>query len=290
MAAILALGASLLWGTADFSGGVASRRTSSLAVLLVATPVGLAGLVVGALVQGGHPTLGALGWGALAGLTGGAGVLAFYRGLATGSMSVVAPVSATVGAVVPVVAGLAIGNRPGAIALLGIGLCLVAIAMLGAGGGAGAAGPGAGRRAFALAVASGVGFGLFLVLLKPVDPGSGLWPLVTSTVASWLVVGAAALASGLARPVVADGAAPAHRVRASVTWLPAVAGLLNAASEVLYLRALQHGLLVSVAILASLYPAVTVLLARVLLAERLHRLQQLAVVVAVAGVVLVALP
>ncbi|MGH9061244.1 MAG: EamA family transporter, partial [Acidimicrobiales bacterium] len=144
--------------------------------------------------------------------------------------------------------------------------------------------------AFALAVASGVGFGLFLVLLKPVGPGSGLWPLVTSTVASWMVVGAAALASDLARPVVVDGAAPAHRVRASVTWLPAVAGLLNAASEVLYLRALQHGLLVSVAILASLYPAVTVLLARVLLAERLHRLQQLAVVVAVAGVVLVALP
>lgn len=289
-ASILALGAALLWGTSDFVGGVGARRASTLAALLVETPISFAGVAIGALVVGGRPALASLGWGALAGLAAGFGVLAFYRALATGSMSVVAPVSALTGAAVPVLVGLGIGEHPGAAALLGVALCVVAVALVCLEGPV----PRQGGLAWVstptlLAISAGVGFGLFFVLLRPVSPPSGLWPLVSSKLVSLLVVAGFAATGRAARPApeATSTARPAPAVKRS-PWilLAAGAGCLDAAANILYLRALQHGLLVSVAVLSSLYPAVTVLLARSLLSEHLRRVQQLGLALAIAGVLL----
>lgn len=280
MIAFLALASALLYGGSDFLGGLASRRAAALPVLLVSTPAGLLGLAVAAAVVPGHPALAALGWGALAGLAGGSGVVAFYQALASGAMTVVAPTSALVAAAVPVGVGLALGERPGAAVLAGVALCVGAAALVGwEPAGHGAPLPRRRRRrALALAVAAGAGFGLFLVFLRPVAPADGLWPLVGARAVAWAVVGLAAGTTGQLRLPGTGGA------RLSVA-----AGALDAAANISYLLAVQHGSLVVVAVLSSLYPAVTVVLAGALLGERLRGLQKLGLAVALAGVLLVGL-
>lgn len=293
----------MLWGTSDFVGGVGARRASAMVALLVETPIALAGVAIAAFVVGGRPTLASLGWGALAGLAAGLGVLAFYRALATGSMSVVAPVSALMGAAVPVLVGLGIGEHPGAVGLAGVVLCVAAVALVCL------EGPVPRQEGLAtistptlLAIGAGVGFGLFFVLLRPVGPASGLWPLVSSKVVSLAVVAAvasvgraatqAAEVTGAGRPAAwaaGAGGPAAGDNRPPWILLAAAAGCLDAAANVLYLQALRHGLLVSVAVLSSLYPAVTVLLARSLLAEHLRRVQRLGLALAITGVLLTTL-
>jgi drug/metabolite transporter (DMT)-like permease len=283
MVTILGLASALAYGFADFLGGAASRRMSVLTVVLLAVPAGLALLVVAAVITGGSPTVHGTVWGIASGLAGSTGLLTFYRALAKGPMSVVAPVSALAAAVLPVTAGTLRGERLDATVLAGVVLCLVAIGLVSME----AASPEAGavtRRRLTdsgplMAGVSGAAFGVFFILLKEAGDGSGLWPLVAArtgglwvTLITWLVVGRRG---------------PASLSRASTMILVLLSGALDAGANILYFLAAQKGLLSLAAVLTSLYPAVTVLLARAVYSERLRTVQRAGLVVALAGVSLV---
>jgi drug/metabolite transporter (DMT)-like permease len=269
-----ALSSAIVFGTGDFCGGAASRRGGPLRVLLVSLPTGLALLLVLALLGGGsHPA--ALGWGAASGLVGGAGLLVFYRALAEGPMSVVAPVSGLMAAVVPAAVGVASGDRLSFAAFAGIALCLVAICFVSMEKDTGAV-----RRASGavMAVLAGTSFGVFFVLIQQGDDGT-LWPLVASKSVGLLVV---ATAAAVARQ------GPASLLRDRVTLgVAALAGTLDVLGNVLYVLAVRAGMLSVAGVLSSLYPASTVLLARLVYGERLRPIQRVGLVVAVAGVGLV---
>jgi drug/metabolite transporter (DMT)-like permease len=270
---LFGLGAALVYGAADFAGGLAARRTPALAVVVLSQ---IAALVVLAAVL---PLLGTpvppvrdLGTGAVAGIAGGAGVTFLYRGLAAGRMGVVAPVTAVGAACLPVFVGLLLGERPGPLALVGVAVALVAVVAVSAEPSGGTAG----RRGLGDAVIAGAGFGIFFILLARVGEAAGLWPLLTART-SILVVGAAALVTRT----------PLRAPPGQLLTI-ALAGVGDMAANVLYLFAAQTGLLSLAAVLTSLYPAATVLLARILLGERLARLQIAGVLLAITGAALIA--
>jgi len=224
------------------------------------------------------PTAADLAWGAAGGVAGGAGVTLFYRALATGVMSVVAPVTAVTGAVVPVVAGLLLGERPGALVLVGIAIAIVAVALLAREAPGARERPTTGTgRAFALALGAGLGFGAFFVLLDRTGDDAGLWPLVASRSVTFAL--AVAVAAITARAVVP---------RNNALVLAMATGVLDMAANVLFLIANREGLLAVVAVITSLYPASTIALAQVFLGERLARHQVIGVGLAALAVVLIA--
>jgi drug/metabolite transporter (DMT)-like permease len=320
MVTLLGLGSALVYGFADFLGGSASRRASALPVLMVSVPVGLMVLSVIAIVTGGPPTPAGLAWGFGSGLAGGAGLITFYRALASGPMSVVAPVSALAAAVLPVVVGTLRGERLAPSVLAGVLFCLVAIALVSledkpvAAPETGSVKPG---WRFAdsgpvMAALSGSAFGVFFVMLREAGHGSGFWPLVASRGAGLLVILATVLVVRLrsggrlpSRPEVlrsetpdartpgpggppVDGGVSGGAVVAGTTLVLALAsGFLDGFANLLYFLAARAGMLSLAAVLASLYPAVTVLLARVVYSERLRVVQRLGLAVAVAGIALV---
>jgi drug/metabolite transporter (DMT)-like permease len=276
MAALLALSAAVAYGVGDFLGGVAARRVPATAVVLWSHVVGLVMLGLMAPLLGGAPGGGALAIGALGGLFGGTGVALFYRGLAVGSMSVVAPIAALLSAAVPVVAGLGAGERPAPAALVGIALGLGAVVLISRE--RTTAGPQPVHwQAVALAVAAGFGFGLFFIAIDQAPDGAGIWPLVGARAASVSLFAAL----GMARVTSA-------RFPRGVTGAAVGCGVLDAAANVFYLLALEHGLLSVVSVLTALYPAGTVLLARQVLGEHLSRVQQTGLVVAAMAAVLIA--
>lgn len=308
MAIVLGLAAAVVYGAADFAGGLATRRTPALTVVVLSQLMGLVVLVVALpFVASGPPLAGDLVRGGLAGIGGGTGVALLYRGLAVGRMSVVAPITAVGAAALPVAWGLVSGERPGVGALVGVLVALVAVVLVSAASpaaagdvavvapspeasatGAGdvaAAGPGVGvavRAGTALgpgileAGLAGLAFGVFFILLDGTSADAGLWPLLGART-SILVAGAAAAVSRTSlRP------APGQLPRI------ALAGLLDMGGNVLYVLAAQQGLLSLVAVLVSLYPASTVLLARVVLGERLAGLQRVGLALAAAGIALIA--
>ena len=278
MVVVLALSSALVYGAADFCGGLATRRAPALAVVALSQLAGLVALLLLLPLLGGAPTPGDVAWGAVAGLAGGVGLAVFYRALADGVMSVVAPVTAVCAAAVPVLAGLAFRERLSPPAVLGIVLALVAIALVAAEGtrpslrAARQAGVGA-------ALVAGAAFGLFFVLLDQPSDGSGLWPLVPARAASLLFVLALAGATR-SRPRLAAGALP----------LVVLTGALDMAANALFLLATREGLLAVAGVLTSLYPVSTVLLAQLVLHERLHRSQAFGLLTALAAVALIALP
>lgn len=273
MSALLALLASALWGTADFLGGALTRRLPLVAVLLVSQACGGAVLLVvlAARVDPTGPGM-FLGWGLAAGLAGVGALACFYRALADGQMSVVAPISAT-GVAVPVVVSLVAGERPGAMTLGGIALAVagvVAAAGLELGRGAG------GRRSITLALLAACGFGSVLIFLARGSETSSLLTLVTARSAAVIVLGAACVATRTSARI------------ARRDWLPvAVVGLLDTAALALYGLASRSALVAVVAVLASLYPVATVALARVVHRERLRPSQLCGVAAALAGVLLI---
>lgn len=274
MAAVLALCAAGLYGTSDFCGGLASRGTDVVRVMLVSTPVGLLALLLLAMWTE-LPDGEALLVGAAAGAFATVGALLLYRALAAGPMNVVAPASAAIAAALPVVAGLIVGERPGILALLGVGLALAAIVAVST-----TSGPGSGAPVWAgllLAVGAGCGFGLFFLLLFPIR-ADGLWPLVASRCSMVLIVG-----------VVAVGTRRLTPPPRSVWPLGVGMGLAEVSAHLLYLQALDGGLLALVAVLTSLYPVSTVLLARVVLHERFGAGQLGGLVLAVGAATLIAL-
>jgi len=274
VAVALALAAAAVFGAGDFLGGFAARRLTLLSVVVISQAVGLAGMSCLAVAVGGNASGADLVAGAVAGLTGGAGVAMLYRGLAIGTMALVAPVTGIVAALVPVATGLGIGERPGLLQLVGIAVAIAAVAMLSA------AKPLVGvrlqRTALLLAVGSGIGFGLFYIALSRASSSAGMWPLVAARGAS---VSAFVLIS-----------AAAHRLprMTRATAAPvAVAGVFDVAANALFLLAVHRGLLSVVAVLVSLYPAATVACSLVFLGERLRLIQAAGVVVALAAVVLI---
>ncbi|WP_067793513.1 EamA family transporter [Actinomadura formosensis] len=285
MVTVLALGAALAYGTADFLGGAVARKSTALKALTWCVPVGLAVVLVAALLGGGNAAPGPMAWGLLGGMTGGAGLIAFYRALARGPMSVVAPVSALAAAVLPVAVGIARGERLNASVLAGVLLCLVAIGLVSmeAGDGGKAA---SGRRPVdsgpLMAGVSGACFGVFFVLLKAAGNGAGLWPVVGARVGTLFIVAVALLF------MVARGRDLGPRMSGrALIGLALLSGGLDAGANVLYFLAVHGGMLSLAAVLTSLYPAITVLLARVAYSERLRVIQRVGMAVAVAGVALV---
>jgi drug/metabolite transporter (DMT)-like permease len=272
---VLALASAMVFGAGDFCGGAASRRGDSLRVLQFSLPAGLAALLLVAVPLDAPVRASALGWGAASGVAGGGALVVFYRALAIGPMSVVAPVSGLVAALVPAVVGVVRGDRLSAAALAGMVLCLVAICFVsmerGEGGLGGARGP-------MLAALSGAGFGAFFVLVRLGDDHT-LWPLAASKAAGLAVVIAVAL-------TVRRGPLPLLRDRAAVL-IALLAGVLDVLGNGLYVLAARAGMLSVAGVLSSLYPASTVLLARIVYGERLRPIQCVGLAVAVVGVGLV---
>jgi drug/metabolite transporter (DMT)-like permease len=271
MAALLALTAAAAYGAGDFLGGMASRRESATAVVLWSHVVGLAVMLVAAPLVGGELTTDALLVGAGGGLVGVAGLTLFYRALAVGSMSVVAPAAGLLSAAIPVLAGVATGERPSPLVFVGIALAMAAIALVSREKPDAGADDGVHLQALVLAVLAGVAFGLFFVTLEHAGDDVGLWPLVGARTASVTVLASLGLLDLVTSSVPRNAA-----------WTAAGAGLLDASANAFFLVALSHGLLSIVAVLTALYPAGTVLLARVVLGERMTRVQQAGL--AVAGV------
>jgi uncharacterized membrane protein len=309
---ILALAAAVLYGTADFLGGLASRRASVFAVLALTVPVGAVLMVLVALL-GQVPVLGgllghggagapasvgdwnAVGWAAASGVCGAAGLIAFYAGFASAPISVVAPVAALVSAVLPVGVAIAGGERPAATVIAGGLICLVAIVLVsaqpagqargergqdpaGADRGGGIRLVPAGRLlALGYGAAAGVGFGLFFIFLKNAGQSGVLWPVAISRSAGTVVALGLALATRT-RPRFGRG---------GIAGLALISGAIDAAANVCYVLATRAGLFGLAVVITSLYPGMTVLLARVLLGERMRWLQRTGLLLAAAGVVLV---
>jgi len=267
----------LCWGVADFLGGVQARRLPLLWVVLASQAVGLAGVLVVVAVRGaGPPSLAHL-WPAAAGGIGGiVGLAAFYRGLAIGTMSVVAPIAAT-GVVVPVIVGIAGGDRPASLQLAGIATALLGVVLASRERGPGDVRASGSRSGIALALVAALGFGSFFVGLRASARADVLWTLVSSRGCS---VAALAAAAAVVRPA---------RIRGRAAFLPLVVmGVLDVSANGLYAVATRHGLLSVVAVASSLYPVATVVLARLVLGERVRRVQELGIAAALTGVVLIA--
>jgi drug/metabolite transporter (DMT)-like permease len=288
MAVILGLLAAVTYGAADFMGGFVTKRTNVLTVVLLSQAAGSL-LLVAALpfFLDRDPSAEALLWGAAAGVGGALGVTFFYQGLSIGRMSVVAPVTAVEAASIPILFGLLSGERPSLVASAGVLLALVAVALVSSAPdgsedaeprGKGVIGSLLAQPGLPHALAAGLGFGAFFILLAEGGRDTGLWPLIGARSSSLLVILVLAL-------VLRTTLRPASGTGPGIV----AAGVLDVAANVLYLLASREGLLSLVAVLTSLYPASTVLLARVVLGERIVPLQALGLGSAAAGVTLIAL-
>ena len=260
VAFLLALAGSLAYGAADFLGGVASRGAHVLRVVAIAAPASLLVELVLWPVIGADFDPRSVGWGAASGVASAAAFALLYRTLAIGPMSVLSPVTALVSAALPVAVGLLGGERLGALAVLGVGLALVAIVVVS--GGTDARDRRPTRTALLLAFGAGAAIALQLVCLDQAPDDSGVAPLLVGrAVSSAVVLGAALLLLGRlgdARPSLPASAA---------------AGALDSLANLAFLLAVRDGDLAVIAVITALYPAGTVLLARVLLAERIGRWQ-----------------
>jgi drug/metabolite transporter (DMT)-like permease len=276
---LFALLSSVLWGTSDFLGGTTSRRLPPVTVVVWSEVFGLLGPLVYAVATDAFSApSGYIGWGLLGAVTGTCGIVAFYRALATGTMGVIAPIAA-LGVVVPVAVGLAQGDQPKVVQAVGIAVAVIGVVL--------ASGPElrppdqtqpAAVLPLVLAGVAAIGFGLVFVALDHGAKSSTVMTLVVMRSASVvLLLGFAALTGP-------------RQLAISATDLPilAVIGGFDLGANAMFAYATRHGLLSVVSVLSSLYPAVTVILARSVHAERLRRVQITGVVSALAGVCLIA--
>jgi drug/metabolite transporter (DMT)-like permease len=279
MAVILALLAAVSYGVGDFIGGLGGRRSHPALIPVAVQVVGVAAAVVGALTLGGTPTAHVLAWGAVSGVGSGIGNVCLLRGLAVGRMSIVAPLSAVITAALPALVGLLSGDRLAWFGWAGIVLALPAVALASS-----STGPGAGSRwtDVSYGLGAGLGFGILFVALDRAGDDAGGWPLLPGQVVALLIVLATAV-----RPVLRLHRARAPWKLAAVARWGGAAGLLGAGGNLGFLLATGSGQLTIAAVLASLYPAVTVTLAAIVLHERINRGQQAGLVAATAAIVLI---
>lgn len=261
------------WGAADFSGGLAARRWSAVAVTVAARGAGVVLLVTLALGLR-EPALSrvGLGWAAAAGVVGSVGLVALYRALAVGQMGVVAPLSGMLSAGLPVLFTALSKGLPTTAQTTGFGLAMTSVWMLSR-----PQGSTGGPAGFGLALLSGVGFGGFLVLIAQASRSTWLWPLAVANIASLAtLVLVATTTRQMKRPP--SGSLP----------FALMAGILDVGGNAFFLLAAQLGRLDTAAVLSSLYPASTALLAWAILRERVSPLQAVGIVVALAAIALIA--
>ena len=277
MAVLLALASALVYGVADYTGGRASRVHPAFVVTFVGQTVVAPLLLIGALASGTpFPDGSTVWWSVAGGAIGSIALAGLYYAFSHGAITVVAPVSAAVGAVVPLLVGLATGDRPGWLALAGMVVAVVAVMLVsGAVGERHAPTP---PQVVAVAAAAGAGFGFMYVALARTADDAGIWPVAIARWPTLLVLGAACLLSG-ARP----------GPRRSVLVLAVLAAVLDNSANLLYLFSTREGLLSVVAVISSLYPASTVTLAFVLDRERVNRWQAIGMAMVAAALVLVTL-
>ncbi len=269
--AALALAAAVSWGIGDFLGGLKSRALRPVAVLIVAQPIGGALLGLWVAVRGHGPPGTAVLWACLASVFGTTGLIAFYRGMAAGALSIVAPIAGA-GAAIPVIWGLARGDHPSSYQELGFAAALIGIVLASLE-----------RRPDAARIAAGVGwaaiamlaFGGYYIPMHAASQGDFLWAAFVFRLTSTTLIAAAWL---VLRPLGAR--------RADLPVLASI-GVLDTGGNVFFSAASAKGLVSVVSILASLYPVVTVLLARAVLEERVYRSQELGIALALAGIVLI---
>jgi drug/metabolite transporter (DMT)-like permease len=272
LAALLALGASASWGVGDFLGGLKSRTLHPFVVMGISQPVGLALLAVVVAARWTAPPGPGVAWALLSAVFGTIGLWAFYRGMATGVISIVAPIVGA-GAVIPVLVGIATGDRPSVVQGVGFAAAIGGVVLSSwerrPDGSRWAAGAGFG-------VLSLLGFGFYFVFLHMASTQDFLWPAFLFRVVSTSLVWSAIL---LTKPSL-RGAGGAWLVLAAI-------GVLDTGGNVLFAGASNHGSVSVTSVLASLYPVVTVLLARYHLREHVHRVQELGIGLTIAGIVLV---
>jgi drug/metabolite transporter (DMT)-like permease len=272
----------VLYGAADFTGGLATRRAGTIPVVILSQASGLILLaLVLPLLSDSSPSRADLLWGVLAGLTGGIGVALLYRALAIGVMAVVAPTTAVCAVTIPVVVSVLLGERPGPLAAIGMALGIGSIVLVSqqspavhsdpASSTAPARGSGVGT-----ALASGVLIGFFFLTLARTGSNAGMWPILVARLVSVTLFTSLALSRRIS-----------IRMPSRMAVLALVCGVIDMLANVLYLLAAREGPLSIVVTLSSLYPASTVLLARIVLGERLNWLQSLGVGCALAAVVLI---
>lgn len=277
---VFGLTAAALWGTADFGGGLASRRATLYGVILVSQIAGVAAAVLLAIVRAEPlPAMLDIAWSVIGGLLAAVGIVGLYGALAVGRMSVVAPVTAVLAALVPVSFGILTQGLPVTSILIGIALAVIAVVLVARAthdAGTAAHTDARSRSGFDLAVVGGVGLGLFGVAISRVDPALVFGPLAIVRVTEASAVALVAVA--LRRPAAM-----------SVALLPAVlvVGVLDMGGNAGFLFARQTGPLAVAATLSSLYPITTILLAAIVLRERLTLSHGLGIATAIAGIVLI---
>jgi uncharacterized membrane protein len=274
-AATLALTAAVCWGTGDFSGGLATRRSDPFRSVLIIYSIGLIALLLVVAARGDAlPSFPDMAWGALAGLFGLVGILLLFRGFAAGRMGIVAPVSGVLATALPVAFNAFTQGLPGYLQLVGFVVALAGIWLISRPERV------AGRPAgLGLAILAGLCFGSFFITLDQVGKGSPFWPLVAGRAAS--------VAAMLLFALVTKRPIALHQLPWGFFGL---AGILDIAGNLFFLLAIQNGRLDVGAVLGSLYPAVTAILARFTIKENITRLQVVGVSAAMLAIVLITFP
>lgn len=279
MAILFAVCAAALYGSADFIGGLASRRSAVMPVMIVSQFAGSAMLLaVIPLLPSTSATTADLMWGTVAGVALGIGLMQLYQGLALGKMSVVAPVTAVLAVALSAVVGMLGGDRLSIIGLGGIVLAVTAIILISQGGEPNITNENAtgGSGVLITAVSAGLLIGVFYVAIKQASASGGLVALLSARVTALVVLLGLAISR---RSLITVGR--------DVVWLVILGGALDVTANVLYVLAARHGMLTIAATLTSLYPASTILLARFVLGERLRGVQIAGLACAGIGVALI---
>jgi drug/metabolite transporter (DMT)-like permease len=278
MSLLLAGLASIMFGTSDFMGGVATRRVPAVTVVIGSQIAGLAFVLSMAPLAGGQPIGADVLWGAAAGASGAGALAVFYHALATTRVGVATPVAVVVAAAVQVTFGVVVGERPETLAWVGVALAVPAIVLITSSRGADRAFRSSTQHALELGVLAGIGFGLFGVFISRTADTSGLWPLVGARGASISLMIIVAMAVGC--PLVPGGrTAP----------LAGLVGVMDMASNVLFLLALRQGFLSLTSVIMSMGPAATLTLARGVFKERIVAVQAVGLGIAAVGVSLIAI-
>jgi drug/metabolite transporter (DMT)-like permease len=278
MSAILAFFSAILYGVADFSGGYATRKNSVFSVMLLSQAAGaVVALVAAPLLGPNSPAIADLLWGLAAGFGGSLGLALLYRGLSLYTAAIVSPISALVGAIVPAAFGAIMGERPSGLALAGVAVCLPALLLLSYEKGE-AKDKAKLRSSFLYGAVSGIGFGFFFIAVSRSSSGSGLWPLVAARAAS-LAVAASIIVFGRKGFSVAKPDRP----------VALLAGAADMGANICFLVATRSELLILVTLITSLYPAPTVVLARVFQGQRISPPRAAGLALAIAGIALIGL-
>ena len=289
---ILGVTSALVFGAADFFGGLAAQRIPAIRVTAVAASAGLLTLLIAYPVMGGRWSMEAVGLGALSGVAGGIAISLLYACLAIGPMSILSPLTAVVSAIVPIVIGLAGGDQLGVLGFVALGVALVAVILVGFVPEQGAVRPSA--LALVMAVGSGLAIGTFLVLIHLTPPDSGLVPLIVNrAVNSTLLFSTVGIVALIAwRRRASSGARQSTGTvsmgwRAGL-WLAISCGVFDAVANAGILIGLRLGELSVIAVLMALYPAGTILLAAIVVKERIAPVQYLGLALAIGAVAMLA--